>query len=114
MPHQSRHFHARLNEAENIVDEQQHIATLVVAEIFGHRQRRVDDPEAGAGRFVHLSKHHHHIRQNIGRRHVAVKFLSLAAALSNAAKNTHAFLLFDEIVNHFGEQHGLAHARPPK
>ena len=44
--------------------------------------------------------------------HVAVKFLALATALSNATKDAHAFVVFDDVVDHLGEQHGLAHARP--
>jgi hypothetical protein len=51
-----------LNEPEDIVDEQQHVAVLVVPEILGHRQGCVTHAEAAAGRLVHLAENHHHVR----------------------------------------------------
>ena len=47
LPHQAGHLHAGLDEAKNIVDQQQHIAMLVVAKILGHRQRGMADAETG-------------------------------------------------------------------
>src|SRR3984957_18862953 len=60
LPHQARYFGACLDEAEDVVDEQKHIAMLIIAEIFGYRQRRVADAESGARRLVHLAEQHHH------------------------------------------------------
>ena len=85
---------------------------LVVAEILGHRQRGMAHAEAAARRLVHLAEHHHHIRQHAGFLHVAVKLFAFAAAFADAAKDAHAFLMPDHVVDHFGEQHRLAHARP--
>ncbi len=111
LPHQAGHLHAGLDETENIVDEQQHIAMLVVAEILGHRQRRMAHAEPAARRLVHLAEDHHHVRQHAGFLHVAVKLLAFATAFADAAKNAHALVMPDHVVNHFGEQHRLAHAR---
>jgi hypothetical protein len=44
---------------------------LVVAEILGHRQRRMSDAEPGARRLVHLAEDHHHVRQHAGFLHRA-------------------------------------------
>ena len=111
LPHQARHLHAGLDEAEDVVDEQQHVAVLVVAEILGHRQRRVADAEAAARRLVHLAEDHHHVRQHAGLLHLAVELLAFAAALADAAENAHALVVPDHVVDHLGEQHRLAHAR---
>ena len=111
LAHQAGHLHAGLDETEDIVDEQQHVAVLVVAEILGHRQRRVAHAEPAARRLVHLAEDHHHVRQHAGFLHVAVKLLAFAAAFADAAEDAHALLMPDHVVDHFGEQHRLAHAR---
>jgi hypothetical protein len=84
---------------------------FVVAEIFGHRQRGMAHAEPAARRLVHLAENHHHVRQHAGGFHLAVKFLAFAAAFADAAKNADALLMTDHVVNHFREQHRLAHAR---
>ena len=111
LPHQAGHFRAGLDEPENIVDQQQHVAMLVVPEILGHRQRGVAHAEPAARRLVHLPEHHHHVRQHAGFLHVAVKLLAFATTFADAAKNADALLVPDHVVDHFGEQHRLAHAR---
>src|SRR5574340_331097 len=85
---------------------------LVIAEILGHCQRHMADAKSGAGRFVHLSKHHHHILQYASCCHLAVKFLSLAAALAYPAKNTHTLMLSGHVEDHFSEQYRLTNASP--
>src|SRR4051794_3897666 len=56
-PEERRHLGARLREAEDVVDEQEDVAALLVAEVLGHRQAREADPLTGAGRLVHLAEH---------------------------------------------------------
>ena len=112
LAHQAGHFHAGLDETENIIDEQQHVAVFVVPEILGHRQRRVTHAETAARRLVHLPEHHHHVRQYAGLLHVTVKLLALATTFADAAENAYALLVLDHVVDHFGEQHRLAHAGP--
>ena len=48
LTHQPRNLRASLNEAENVVDEQQDVAMFVVAEILGHRQGDVPNAEPAA------------------------------------------------------------------
>jgi hypothetical protein len=43
-----------LGEAEDVVDEEQHVLALV-AEIFGNGQARQADAGAGARRLIHLA-----------------------------------------------------------
>jgi hypothetical protein len=85
---------------------------LVVPEILGHRQRGVAHAEPAARRLVHLAEDHHHVRQHAGFLHVAVKLLAFATTFADAAKNAYTLLVPDHVVDHFGEQHRLAHARP--
>ncbi len=85
---------------------------LIVTEILSHRQRGVAHAESAARRFVHLAEDHHHVRQHAGFLHVAVEFLAFATTFANAAKKAYALLVPDHVVNHLGEQHRLAHARP--
>ncbi len=51
-----RHLGAGLHEAEDVVDEQQHVLVLHVAEVLGHRQRRQGDAQADSRRLVHLAE----------------------------------------------------------
>jgi hypothetical protein len=50
-----RHFRAGLREAEDVVDEEENVLLLLVAEVLGDRERRERDARAGARRLVHLA-----------------------------------------------------------
>src|SRR4029077_12815413 len=52
---QRRHFRASLREAENVVDEEQSVRTLSVAEVFSNRQSSQRHPQTSAGRLRHLT-----------------------------------------------------------
>ena len=49
------HFGTGLREAEDVVDEEQHVLVLLVAEILGHRERRERDAHTGTRGLVHLA-----------------------------------------------------------
>jgi len=110
LPEQARHLGAGLDEAKDVVDEQQHVAVLVVAEVLGHRQRRMADAKAAARQLVHLREQHHHVGQHAGGLHVTPQFLAFAATLAYAAEDTDAFFVPDHVVDHLGQQHRLADA----
>ena len=50
--------------------------------------------------------------KHAGFLHVAVELLAFATAFADAAEDADALLVPDHVVDHFGEQHRLAHARP--
>ena len=52
---QRRHFRAGLGEAEDVVDEEEHVLALV-AEILGDGEAGEADAGAGARRLVHLAE----------------------------------------------------------
>ena len=84
---------------------------LVIAEILGHRQRHIPHPKPAARRLIHLAVDHHHVLQYAGFLHAAVELFAFAAAFPDPAENAHPFLMPDHVVDHFREQHRLAHAR---
>ena len=110
LAHQPGNFGAGLNEAENIVDQQQHVLAGVVAEIFGHGQRGMSDAKTRAGRLVHLAEHQHRLVENAGGLDFAIELLAFAAALADAAEYADAAMMADHVVDQLHDQHGLADA----
>jgi hypothetical protein len=106
--HQPGHLGARLDEPEDVVDQQQHVAVAVVAEVLGHRQGRVPDPQAGAGLLVHLPEEHDGLVDHARLGQLAVELLRLAGALADAAEDRGAGVAPDHVVDHLHDQHGLA------
>ena len=51
------HFGASLREAENVIDEEQHVLVIFIAEIFRHRQSGKSHAQTSARRLVHLAVH---------------------------------------------------------
>jgi hypothetical protein len=74
----------------------------------------VPNAEATAGRLIHLAENHHHVRQHACGSHFAIKLLTFARALADATENAHPVMMPDHVVNHLGEQHGLADPRAAK
>ena len=54
---QSRHFAADMGEPEDVVDEEKHVLTLLVAEILGNGQTGKSNTSTSARGLVHLSVH---------------------------------------------------------
>src|SRR5262245_8843717 len=72
------------------------------------------DSKPATWRFVHLAKNHSHIWQNTGCVHVAVKFFTLAAALTNSAEDAYALVMLDRVMYHFTEKDSFANAGAAK
>ena len=54
---QGRNFRTGLHETEDVVNEEQHILTLLVTEVLSHGQGRQGDAQAHPGRLIHLAEH---------------------------------------------------------
>ncbi len=108
---QAGHLGARLNEAEHVVHQQQHVLVLLIAEIFGNRQRGQRRPPARAGRLVHLAIDQHGARQNAGALHFGQQFMALARPLADAGKDRDAFVFLDHGADQLHHQNRLADAR---
>ena len=64
---QGRHLGTGLRETENVIDEEQHVLSFVVAEVFGDGQSGQADTGTGAWGFVHLSVHQRDLEEgNMG------------------------------------------------
>ena len=107
---QGRHLGAGLHEAEDVVDEQQHVLVLHVAEVLGHRQRRQGDPQAHARRLVHLAEHEGGLLEHARLRHLDAEVGALTGALADPGEHRHAAVLLGDAADHLGDQHGLADA----
>ena len=116
---QRRHFRTGLGEAEDIVDEEQHVLALV-AEIFGHGQAGQPDAGAGAGRLVHLPVDQRALRAfdraflgvlvDLGVDHLVIEIVALARALANAGEDRIAAVRLGDVVDELHDEHGLADA----
>ncbi len=114
-----RHFRAGLREAEDVVDEEQHVLALI-AEVLGDGQAGEADAGAGAGRLVHLAVDQRALgafdrafmRVLVDARldHLVIEVVALAGALADAGEHRIAAMRLGHVVDQFHDQHGLADA----
>ena len=114
---QRRHFRAGLREAENVVDEQQHVLAFFVAEVLRHGQAREAHAQTGAGRLGHLAVNQRHFRfppvlgiDDAGFLHLEPQVVALAGALAHAGEHRHAAVLHGDVVDQLHDDDGLADA----
>ena len=116
---QRRHFRARLSEAEDVVDEEQHVLALV-AEILGDGEAGEGDTGAGARRLVHLAVDQRAFRAcgraarrvhvDLGFDHLVIEVVAFAGALADAGEHRIAAMRLGDVVDQLHDQHGLADA----
>ena len=117
---QRRHFRARLGEAEDVVDEEQHVLAFLVAEIFGHGQAGQADAGARARRLVHLAIHQRDLGafgelvlvhlDDAGVDHLVIEVVAFAGALADAGEHRHAAMRLGDVVDQLLDDDGLADA----
>ncbi len=107
---QRGHLGASLGEPEDVVDEQQHVLLLLVAEVLRHRQRRKRDPHTSARRLVHLAEHQRGVLEHVGIGKLDPEVVALAGALPDAGEHRRAAEVTGDAVDHLLDQHGLADA----
>ncbi len=107
---QRRDLRARLDEAEDVVDEQQHVLTLLVTEVLRHRQAGQRDAHARARGLVHLAEDEHRLVQDARLLHLEPEVVALARALAHAAERRQAAVLLGEVVDQLLDDDRLAHA----
>src|SRR5438552_1658565 len=111
-----RDLGVRLHEAEDVVDEEDDVLPLLVAEVLGDGERREPDAGARAGRLVHLAVDQGGARDDrvaVGKLrllHLDVEVVALARTLADAAEHRHAAVLLGDVVDELQDDHGLAHA----
>ncbi len=102
---------ASLGEAEDVVDEEEDVAALLVAEVFGHGQAGQGDPLAGAGRLVHLTEREGRLGEDAGLGHLGDEVVALAAALADAGEHGVARMLLGDVADQLLDDDRLADAR---
>ncbi len=130
---QGRHFRAGLGKAENVVNEQQHVLVLFVAEVFGDREGGESNAETGAGRLVHLAVHQtdagagfqnrQSVRpslqmaffvflanDDVGLGHFIIEIVALAGALADPGEHRDAAVQLGNVIDQFHDNDGLADA----
>ena len=87
------HFGAGLREAEDVVDEEEHVLPFVVAEVLGDGERGERDAGAGAGRLVHLAEDERRLGEDgcagveLRLAHLEEEVVALARALADAGEH---------------------------
>ena len=118
---QRRHFRAGLREAEDVVDEEQHVLALV-AEMLRDGQAGQADAGARARRLVHLAVHQRAFRAggravvllrvlvHAGLDHLVIEVVAFARALADAGEHRIAAVRLRDVVDQLLDEHGLADA----
>ena len=90
---QRRHLGAGLHEPEDVVDEQQHVLVLHVAEVLGDRERAQRDAQTHARRLVHLAVHERGLLDDARLLHLDPEVGALTGALADAGEHRHTTVL---------------------
>ena len=107
---QGRHLGARLHEAEDVVDEEQHVLAALVAEVLRHRQAGQSHAQAGAGGLVHLPVDERGLVDDPALLHLQPEVVALAGALAHAGEHRQAAVLLGDVVDQLLDEHRLPHA----
>ena len=114
---QRRDFRAGLREAEDVVDEEENVLVLGVAEVLGDGERGQADALAGAWRLGHLSvdqcgarlRHVLHV-DHARLLELEPQVVALAGAFADAAEHRHTAVLHGDVVDQLHDDDGLADA----
>src|ERR1019366_615877 len=113
---EGRRLGAGLREAEDVVDEEEDVLLLLVAEVLGHGERAERDASSGAGRFVHLPVDEGGLADDrraaleLRLRHLDVEVVAFARALADAGEAAHAAVSLGDVVDELLNENRLADA----
>src|SRR5439155_14142334 len=114
---QRRNFRARLRESKDVVDEQQDVLPLDIAEVLGHGEARQAHAQPRAGRFGHLAVDERGLRplgiawRNHSRfGHLNPEVVTLAGALTYAREDRNATMFLGDVIDQFHDDDRLADA----
>jgi peptide chain release factor 1 len=108
-----RHLGTGLGESENVVNEEQHILTLFVTEIFGHSKAGQGDTGTGTWGLVHLTEDKGDlglaIKLNDGcLLHLVVQIVTLTGSLTDTGEDGVTTVSLSDVVDELLNEHGLA------
>ena len=107
---QGRDLGAGLDEAEDVVDEQQHVLAALLAEVLGDREPGEAHTQTRAGRLVHLAVDQRRLVDHARLLHLQPQVVALARPLAHAAEHREAAVLRGDVVDELHDDDGLAHA----
>ena len=107
---QRRHLGAGLREAEDVVDEEQHVLLLHIAEVLRHRQRRQGDAQTRSRRLVHLAEDEGGLVEDARLLHLVDEVVALTGALADTGEHRHTTVVLRDALDHLLDEDGLADA----
>src|SRR5699024_4141592 len=102
-------FHTSLGETEDVVDEQEHVLLLDVAEVLRHRQRRQRHTQPGPRGLVHLAEDQGGVRKDTHLVHLQEEVRTLTGALTDTGEHGHTTEVAGDTGDHLLDEHRLAH-----
>ena len=102
---------ARLGEAEDVVDEQEDVLVLNIAEVLRHGQARQGDAQTRARRLVHLAEDEGGLVEDARLFHFANEVVALTGTLADAGEHGDAAVVLGHALDHLLDEDGLADAR---
>ena len=109
-PSSAGHLRACLGEAEDVIDEEQHILILHIAEILRHGQAGQCHAHTGSWGFVHLAIDQRSLVDNARSRSFRRTGRCLTGALANAGEHRVAVVLGGNVIDQLLDQDRLADA----
>ena len=109
-----RHLRVGLGEAEDVVDEEQHVLSLLVTEVLGDSETGEGDTGAGTWGLVHLAIHKGGLGPGLinldhtSLNHLVVEVIALAGALADTGEHGVTSVVHGDVVDELHDEHSLA------
>ncbi len=110
-PEQRGDLGTGLREAEDVVDEEQHVLLLHVTEVLRHRQRGECDAQTRARRLVHLAEDECRLVEDARLLHLDDQVVALTRALPDTGEHRDTTVVLRDTLDHLLDEDGLADAR---
>ena len=117
---QSRHFAAGMGEPEDVVDEEKHVLTLLVAEILGNGQTGKSNTSTSAWGLVNLSVHQGDLGGLVLEgdvttlNHIVVQIVALPGPFADTSEHRETTVSLGNIVDKFHDKDSLADSSATK
>ncbi len=108
-PQQRGNFHSGQSIPVDIIDKEEHILVLNVAEVFRHGQPGESNAQANAGRLVHLTEDQHRFINDAGLFHFGPQVVTFPRPLTNAGEHGKTAVHTGDIANQLHDDHRFAH-----
>merc|ERR1711936_560336 len=111
---QGRHLRTSLGEPEDVVDEEQHVLTLLVTEVLSNSQSGQSNTSTSARGLVHLSVHQGDLGglvlegDDTTLNHLVVQIVALPGPLADTSEHRETTMSLGNVVNQLHDKHSLA------